>query len=120
MQSRAPVCIFRRHMATMSLASMLASPIGLELRSSAQSTTSSIQFDSDTHVFRIDAGKSTYAFGINDVQGLQTSIGAGIWPRLTTFRPHTACQDLRRSIFPSQSRRRSIWAGEAESSLSLT
>ncbi|MBB5318423.1 alpha-galactosidase [Tunturibacter empetritectus] len=38
---------------------------------SAQTTPATIQFDSTSGVFRIDAADSTYVFGINEVQGLQ-------------------------------------------------
>ena len=41
------------------------------LNVSAQTTPATIQFDSASKVFRIDAADSTYAFGINEVQGLQ-------------------------------------------------
>ncbi|NYF50708.1 alpha-galactosidase [Tunturiibacter gelidoferens] len=38
---------------------------------SAQTTPATIQFDSTSGVFRIDAADSTYVFGINEVKGLQ-------------------------------------------------
>ena len=44
---------------------------------SAQTSPATIQFDSTTGVFRIDAADSTYVFGINEVQGLQNLYWGG-------------------------------------------
>jgi alpha-galactosidase len=49
----------------------------LTVNVSAQTTPATIQFDSTTRVFRIDAADSTYVFGINEVQGLQSLYWGG-------------------------------------------
>lgn len=46
-------------------------------------TPSSVRFDPQSRIFRIDAGGMTYAFGVNEKSELQSIYWGGrLWPRI--------------------------------------